>query len=171
MSAQDVKMAKVQWTIGGSGRGAKTCKKPLRELQINSGEVTVVDCSMLAKGDAASTLSGGTSSPPTACDQQHQLLPRGHCAQSLVAMKERVEHTREFMRHVPGMWGSQPNGGLIQRSELGDMVPMSALHYWFAGQRQVANHHLGTTRPKWAAMAFLLLCPCLLYTSPSPRDA
>ena len=26
-------------------------------------------------------------------------------------MKERMEHTREFMRHVPGMWGSQPNGG------------------------------------------------------------
>ena len=36
-----LRLAKVQWTVRAGGRVAKTYKKPLWELQINTGEVTV----------------------------------------------------------------------------------------------------------------------------------
>ena len=32
-----------------------------------------------------------------------------------------MEHTREFMRHVPGMWNSQPNGGFEKKRAMSSL--------------------------------------------------
>ena len=59
-----LRLSKVQWTIRAGGRVAKTYKKPVRELQINTGEVAVCGLQHAGEGGYSLDLPGQNQPPP-----------------------------------------------------------------------------------------------------------